>query len=60
MPFRTVLRAIFTSVFFACLAFPLLAQTQNKTSAAAQRETWNFVVSGDSRNCGNVIMPAIA
>ena len=22
--------------------------------------TWNFVVSGDSRNCGNVVMPAIA
>jgi len=21
---------------------------------------WSFVVSGDSRNCGNVIMPAIA
>jgi len=22
--------------------------------------TWNFVVSGDSRNCGDVVMPSIA
>jgi Calcineurin-like phosphoesterase len=24
------------------------------------RESWRFVVSGDSRNCGDVVMPAIA
>jgi len=33
------------------------------TAAAAGQhpaETWAFVVSGDSRNCGDVIMPAIA
>src|SRR5882724_5812087 len=24
------------------------------------KSEWSFVVSGDSRNCGNVIMPAIA
>ena len=23
-------------------------------------ETWTFAVSGDSRNCGDVVMPAIA
>src|SRR4029077_6043039 len=28
------------------------------TSASAQ--TWRFAVSGDSRNCGDVVMPAIA
>lgn len=31
--------------------------------AAAQQptgETWRFVVSGDSRNCGDIVMPAIA
>ena len=28
--------------------------------AFAQKAPWNFVVSGDSRNCGNVVMPAIA
>lgn len=28
--------------------------------AAEKSATWNFAVSGDSRNCGDVIMPAIA
>ncbi len=31
------------------------------TAAAAQaQQPWNFVVSGDSRDCGDVVMPAIA
>jgi hypothetical protein len=43
--------------------FPSAALAQ--TSAAAQAPTnndatWNFAVSGDSRNCGDVVMPAIA
>jgi hypothetical protein len=29
-------------------------------AAAQEPSTWNFVVSGDSRNCGDVVMPAIA
>jgi hypothetical protein len=29
-------------------------------TAAAQESSWSFAVSGDSRNCGDVIMPAIA
>ncbi len=29
-------------------------------SAAGSTETWRFAVSGDSRNCGDVVMPAIA
>jgi len=28
--------------------------------AAAQDKPWHFAVSGDSRNCGDVVMPAIA
>src|SRR5581483_4227918 len=28
--------------------------------AAAQQGEWHFAVSGDSRNCGDVVMPAIA
>ena len=28
--------------------------------AAGGDQPWNFVVSGDSRNCGDVVMPAIA
>ena len=30
------------------------------TSAAQSQQPWTFVVSGDSRNCGDVVMPAIA
>src|SRR5437762_874273 len=33
------------------------------TGAAGQQPvapSWSFAVSGDSRNCGNVVMPAIA
>src|ERR1051326_6776073 len=26
----------------------------------AREGTWRFIVSGDSRNCGDVVMPAIA
>jgi hypothetical protein len=40
--------------FFALLLLscaPALAQTA---------ETWKFAVSGDSRNCGDIVMPAIA
>jgi len=29
-------------------------------SAALAQSSWTFAVSGDSRNCGNVVMPAIA
>lgn len=29
-------------------------------AASAQNKTWKFAVSGDSRNCGDVVMPAIA
>jgi hypothetical protein len=30
------------------------------TAAAQAQQPWTFAVSGDSRNCGDVIMPAIA
>jgi Calcineurin-like phosphoesterase len=30
------------------------------TIASAQRGVWRFAVSGDSRNCGDIVMPAIA
>jgi len=29
-------------------------------TAFAQESTWKFAVSGDSRNCGDIVMPAIA
>src|SRR5947208_5681669 len=45
----------------ALLAFPIvgLAQTAPPTAAASDG-SWHFVVAGDSRNCGDVVMPAIA
>jgi len=61
-------------VFFGVMAV-LLASIASAQTGAAKKNTsgnnnnnkdkkekseWGFVVSGDSRNCGNVIMPAIA
>ncbi|MFZ3331727.1 MAG: hypothetical protein WA197_13915 [Candidatus Acidiferrales bacterium] len=46
-------------VFLAVLVFsgfPRAARAQNATNDAP----WSFAVSGDSRNCGDVVMPAIA
>ena len=42
-----------TACFFAILSIPLAAQTPANA-------TWSFAVSGDSRNCGDIVMPAIA
>lgn len=39
------------------LAFLLLLAC---TATAQNKTDWSFAVSGDSRNCGNVVMPAIA
>jgi hypothetical protein len=38
-----------SSWLLALLSFSALAQ-----------DTWKFAVSGDSRNCGDIVMPAIA
>ena len=29
-------------------------------ASSASAQTWRFAVAGDSRNCGDVVMPAIA
>src|ERR1051325_1020693 len=39
---------------------PEVMVTNPKRIDVGSGKTWNFVVSGDSRNCGDVIMPAIA
>src|SRR4051794_12610150 len=41
------------------LASPVSIAAQ-AVRAGAQNATWHFAVAGDSRNCGDVIMPAIA
>jgi hypothetical protein len=42
----------------ALLLLPIIATAQ--PAPATPDTTWRFVVAGDSRNCGDVIMPAIA
>jgi hypothetical protein len=46
------------STAFALLLLPIAALAQ--TAAPPADASWHFVVAGDSRNCGDVIMPAIA
>lgn len=41
--------------FSVCLATSLCAQ-----QPAGSTDTWTFAVSGDSRNCGDIVMPAVA
>lgn len=49
---RMIQLTLITSLIagFVLLAFP----------SAAQKPIWSFAVSGDSRNCGDFVMPAIA
>ena len=39
---------------------PLVSVLGGCGSTATRADTWNFSVAGDSRNCGNLVMPAIA
>lgn len=41
-------------------AMSFVSLMQQPVLAQQPTEPWRFVVSGDSRNCGNVVMPAIA
>src|SRR5215831_863790 len=50
---RAVKAIFFVAVIAGILACKLL-------NAQAPRQTWYFAVSGDSRNCGDIVMPAIA
>ncbi len=52
-------------VFFVVVVLCGYASAQTAAEGKAKNDKkddseWSFVVSGDSRNCGNVIMPAIA
>jgi len=54
MIFRTLKAAV---TLMAC-SVALTAQKAASTGLPAG--TWRFIVSGDSRNCGDIVMPAIA
>lgn len=47
----------FARLTLAILALSLLAQAADSHPTT---QTWYFAVSGDSRNCGDIVMPAIA
>ena len=49
-------RLVGTSVLFLLCMMATLALAQNQPATG----TWTFAVSGDSRNCGDIVMPAIA
>jgi hypothetical protein len=52
------MKRIFAPVtFFVLVWIPILVQCQ---STPLNSGSWQFAVSGDSRNCGDVVMPAIA
>ena len=56
--FRALRRFSLCRVFGPALV--LLLGLDGCSPANPRRETWAFSVAGDSRNCGNLVMPAIA
>ena len=56
--------ALFAFVVIRAVALEAISRTATLPSAPAPQEpnsgSWYFAVSGDSRNCGDVVMPAIA
>jgi Calcineurin-like phosphoesterase len=54
---RFHLRACRRIVLFV---IPFALAQSNPAQESKSSETWHFAVSGDSRNCGDVVMPAIA
>jgi hypothetical protein len=62
---RVVLLAVaLFVVLFVATGSGMRAQQPGQNHGQAQQQstdgTWSFAVSGDSRNCGDVVMPAIA
>ncbi|HYL92044.1 MAG TPA: hypothetical protein VEW69_02690 [Alphaproteobacteria bacterium] len=53
------MRKMVMAAALVVLGSVLLAQSQ-PSQPSTKPATWNFAVSGDSRNCGDVVMPAIA
>jgi hypothetical protein len=53
---------MFRACVFPCnvLGLALLAAGVSTCPAQSTDGTWTFAVSGDSRNCGDFVMPAIA
>ena len=58
---RTLCRRIasLSLAFVPLIALPSMAQTKPNAPALPEG-SWRFMVSGDSRNCGDIVVPAIA
>src|SRR5882762_9920398 len=52
-----MIRRILYAIAVAALSLPPMKPAAAQQTAGG---TWRFVVSGDSRNCGDVVMPGIA
>jgi hypothetical protein len=52
--------SLYLALVFAFLNLSALTQDQAAHPTGTSDRPWNFAVSGDSRNCGDVVMPAIA
>lgn len=50
----------FSAVVLAVLCASAIAQNKASSDKTTKDQPWKFAVSGDSRNCGDVVMPAIA
>ncbi len=59
---RRLLRATVTAfcMIGASTWAPIVAQEPTAANAASSETTWHFAISGDSRNCGDVVVPTIA
>jgi len=57
MPFRSAANLV---VLGLMLATAQCQDVRANAKAGASSKNWSFAVSGDSRNCGDVVMPAIA
>lgn len=49
-----------SSLHLVCLGVLVLLCASTPLLAQASGQSWKFAVSGDSRNCGDIIMPGIA
>jgi hypothetical protein len=55
---KSVIKTVFMVAFICLLALAFTAPPAVAQQSASS--TWRFLVSGDSRNCGDVVMPGIA
>src|SRR5258707_1261033 len=52
-------KILLIAILILCFLFGF-CPTSNRAQTPSADTEWRFAVSGDSRNCGDVVMPAIA